>query len=396
MGQSNSQSLKKRLMVVKDFPNLSNIISKKAIHEHLIDFTQYSKIPLVLLITDMKSHSFSRKESSYNQDALLSVDSILPQSIRNSKFYAQINFNVTAPSILLKALKRIVALEYRRSKKGPTSEQLEYLSNLGDVRKAINHLQFQTYEPIIRSKGKKILGQEPSAALFHALGKLLRNKRGEEISNKLPSHIKHHERKVWNESSPEELINVGHLESDIVSLFLQENYLTYYNCTDDIENLTEYMSYADLFSSLKTRSVLEQYEISMMVRSILFWNQSTCMNSVGFQKHFKPQIWDCVRKSRDLNLKIRDKFLDKLQRSSFSSLSQLDLPYEGTIKSGSASKGNNILCELNTFPTRRKHGAGHYGQSVEDDEDLMMGTLDDHQPPKSKQCNWLEDDDILD
>jgi hypothetical protein len=163
------------LLVVKDFPNLSNIISKKAIHEHLIDFTQYSKIPLVLLITDMKS--FSRTDTSYSQDkdTMLSVNSIIPQSIRNSKFFAQISFNVTAPSILLKALKRIVALEYRR-KKGPTSEQLEYLSNLGDVRKAINHLQFQTYEPIIRSKGKKIIGQEPSAALFHALGKLLRNK----------------------------------------------------------------------------------------------------------------------------------------------------------------------------------------------------------------------------
>lgn len=104
----------------------------------------------------MKSHSFSRTDSIYSHDELLSVNSIIPQSIRNSKFFAQINYNVTAPSILLKTLKRIVAFEYRRGRKGPTSDQLEYLSNLGDIRKAINHLQFETYEPVLKTKGKKM------------------------------------------------------------------------------------------------------------------------------------------------------------------------------------------------------------------------------------------------
>ena len=150
-----TNTAQKRLLVVKDLPNLSNSISKSAFHENIIEFTQYAKIPLVFILTDMKSHSFSKSEL-HSYDELISLNSVLPQSIRNSKFYAQINFNVTAPSILLKALKRIVALEYRRGKKGPTAEQLEYLSNLGDIRKAINHLQFRTFQPLIKSKGKKM------------------------------------------------------------------------------------------------------------------------------------------------------------------------------------------------------------------------------------------------
>lgn len=188
------------------------------------------------------------------------------------------------------------------------------------------------------------------------------------------------------------------MESDNVSLFLQENYLTYYNCTDDIESVTEYMSFSDLFSNLNTRTVLGQYEISVMTRSILFWNQSTCLNSIGFQKHFKPQIYDCLRKSRELNLKVCDKFVDKLDRSSFSLLCQLQLPYEGMILGG---KRNEILAGLNSFPTRRKYDAYHSGQPVEDDEDLIVEnyqSYDNHpsQLSKEKQFTWLEVDDIVD
>ena len=146
----------RRLLVVKDFPNMSNSIVKNSVHEMFTEFVKYSRIPLVLIVTDMKTHCFSHNDSKNESDELLSVNSILPLSIRNSKYFAQISYNVIAPSILLKALKRIVSLEFRLGKKAPSAEQLEFLSNLGDIRKAINHLQFQTYEPIVRKKGKKM------------------------------------------------------------------------------------------------------------------------------------------------------------------------------------------------------------------------------------------------
>ena len=46
-------------------------------------------------------------------------------------------------------------------------------------------------------------------------------------------------------------MKIGHLESDVVSLFLQENYVSYYSSIDDIEMLTEYMSSSDVLSCFK-------------------------------------------------------------------------------------------------------------------------------------------------
>ena len=221
-----------------------------------------------------------------------------------------------------------------------------------------------------------------------------------ELICNLPGHLKHHTRKEWNDGiQPEQLITLGHLESDMVSLFLQENYPTYYTSIDDIESLTDYMSSADLFSVFKVRNILEPYEISIMMRSILFCNQSQSIQSIGFQKHFKPQTWECWRKSQSLNVKIRDKFMDKQERCSFSSMSQLQLPYECLINPG--SKYKELATELNYFPSRRKNI--HFsGQIVEDDEDLMIGNdylLDN---PSIKQhsnvnaCSWLVEDEIID
>lgn len=147
------------------------------------------------------------------QDETLDVRGLIPEEIRNGPYCTQISFNPIAPTILCKALK--LALDQAR--KHQTGASLPASSSImgkevvtaiaetanGDVRSALNALQFACVQDrLLRrfaaegrgvkrtSQGKRknqesdlrktlsaITGRESSMALFHALGKVLYNKR---------------------------------------------------------------------------------------------------------------------------------------------------------------------------------------------------------------------------
>ena len=135
---------------------------------------------------------------------------------------------------------------------------------------------------------------------------------------------------------------------------------------------------------------------SIMIRSILFCNQSPKTEQTGFKKHYKPQIWDCWKKSKSYSLQIRETFSDKLERLSFSSVCQLELPYEYMIIPRANSKRYSVLDRLNYYPCRRNNR--QHGEIVQDDEDLLVGSFDIpiSNPSRANACTWLEDDDIID
>ncbi|EPQ28938.1 uncharacterized protein PFL1_03738 [Pseudozyma flocculosa PF-1] len=155
--------------------------------------------------------------------AIMDARTALDESVRRSPAVSEIRFNPVAPTILLKGLRRIVDLEFpaqqstrsakSRSRSAATADeppgrpsmqtvQAVADSGTGDIRAAVNCLQFlcgiQTPEagakrdaagrrkPASRTSAKSrlaarqlalISGRESSLALFHAVGRVLYNKR---------------------------------------------------------------------------------------------------------------------------------------------------------------------------------------------------------------------------
>lgn len=204
-------------MLIEDVPNLSNYTSRNAFHVAIRNFASSArtKYPLVFIISDtadIVDDGFRNRES----DRILNVRSILPPDILHGAFCTTIHFNPVAPSFLVKALARICDKEFgnlESEAKRPPKDYLDAIAQNcgGDIRCAINALQFLTIakkDPSIpflapgKSKSKKkvskvklsetqlkerkleldkmlecLSAREISSALYHALGKILYNKR---------------------------------------------------------------------------------------------------------------------------------------------------------------------------------------------------------------------------
>ncbi|ODV91120.1 hypothetical protein CANCADRAFT_2837 [Tortispora caseinolytica NRRL Y-17796] len=124
--------------------------------------------PMVIIITEIEGES----------DRFNSVNSerILGARILNHKLCRLIKFNKVAKTIATKALRRILTLEKWSTKKiKDANDIISGLSAIGDVRNAVNGLQFYAISPKVFSElfAEGIMeGRESYFGLFHSVGKI--------------------------------------------------------------------------------------------------------------------------------------------------------------------------------------------------------------------------------
>uniref|UniRef100_A0A2D4NFN4 AAA+ ATPase domain-containing protein n=1 Tax=Micrurus spixii TaxID=129469 RepID=A0A2D4NFN4_9SAUR len=157
-----SMETDKRLILVEDMPN-HFYHDPSSLHDILRSFLRSSRCPLVFIISDVFSTGSNQR-------------SLVPKAIQEELCIATISFNPVAPTLMMKALNRIITGEIstRRDKIDvPDKALLELICSgcSGDIRSAINTLQFSSLKenqeiPAIGSKDASIF-------LFHALGKIL-------------------------------------------------------------------------------------------------------------------------------------------------------------------------------------------------------------------------------
>ncbi|XP_006004443.1 cell cycle checkpoint protein RAD17 isoform X2 [Latimeria chalumnae] len=210
----------KRLVLVEDLPN-QFYRDPACLHEILRKFMRTGRCPLVFIVSDSLSGNSNQRF-------------LFPKDIQDELNVYNINFNPVAPTSMMKVLNQIAIQEASRSGGkitilDKTSLELLCTGSSGDIRSAINSLQFSCLKGYSlenhlwsRKKGKAlpqgsatstrknrkvklekqndlqaIGGKDASLFLFRALGKILYCKRDPSTVMEfphLPAHLSEHER----------------------------------------------------------------------------------------------------------------------------------------------------------------------------------------------------------
>ncbi|XP_070599206.1 LOW QUALITY PROTEIN: cell cycle checkpoint protein RAD17 [Erythrolamprus reginae] len=326
-----SMETDKRLILVEDMPN-HFYHDPSSLHDILRSFLRTSRCPLVFIISDIFNTGISQR-------------SLFPKAIQEELCIATISFNPVAPTLLMKALNRIITgeISMKRDKIDvPDKALLELICSgcSGDIRSAINTLQFSLKErPSDKSlwtkrkknsvlkygtsskiKKKTVFGnfledqeipaigsKDASIFLFHALGKILYCKRepATEVDfPQLPHHLSEYERQPLL-VQPEDVIEKSHMPGNLFNVYLHQNYLEFFSDIDDIVRASEYLSTADfLCTNWDAQATLQKYSASVATRGVMHANRARafaqCKRGMGFRPLHKPQ-WFLINKKYQEN-----------------------------------------------------------------------------------------------
>ncbi|KAK7424889.1 RFC checkpoint protein Rad17 [Neonectria punicea] len=302
---SNSQvaSKHKRIILIEEFPNTfsrsstaltsfrNTILNYLAANTPSLSmFAQHSQdepiAPLVMVISETLLTTTSASADSFTAHRLLG-----PEILRHPGV-GVIEFNVIAPSLLAKALELVVQKEARKSgrRKTPGPLVLKRLGEIGDIRNAVASLEFLCLKgdhqadwgaKVAFTKQKKgvkdgigltrgeqdslelISQREASLGIFHAVGKVVYNKREDtaprnDTVENLPSFISQHSRPKRSQVSVDSLIDETGTDTHTFISALHENYLLSCESTgpmdlstpmDYVNECIEYLSQSDLLCS---------------------------------------------------------------------------------------------------------------------------------------------------
>lgn len=219
----NSRAGKKKIVVVEDFPNTLFTPSSAPLKSFRHSIKSFLALPapfpstrllppLILIVTETTSIS---GPDSFTAHRLLSPE------ILGHRFTREISFNKIAPTYMFKALTAIIQKEARQSgrKFGPSKPMLEALSTSGDIRSAVTGLEFlalngdqpgkgfsERIELDKRKRGTKrpisrgltseeknlalaVTQRESTLGIFHAVGKVVYNKRYGEPNDPIDLNI---------------------------------------------------------------------------------------------------------------------------------------------------------------------------------------------------------------
>ncbi|KAK3395677.1 putative RAD17 protein [Sordaria brevicollis] len=301
---ANTTKKGRRLILIEEFPNtfmrsstaLTNF--RNTILEFLAANTPAlttfgqappadSIVPIVMVISETLLTTTSASADSFTAHRLLG-----PEILRHPGT-GVIEFNPIAPSLLAKALELVVKKEARKSgrRTTPGPSVLKRLGEIGDIRNAISSLEFLCIKgdddadwgsKIAFTKAKKgskdaaltkgekdslelISQREATLGIFHAVGKVVYNKRDEKPfppgsagakAETLPDYMSHLSRPKKSEVAVDTLIDELGTDTQTFIAALHENYAL--SCEsgshdpnsslDYMNGCLDYLSEADLLS----------------------------------------------------------------------------------------------------------------------------------------------------
>ncbi|KAI9778517.1 MAG: Cell cycle checkpoint protein rad17 [Geoglossum umbratile] len=211
--------------------------------------------PLVLIISETLLTTTTASADSFTAHRLLGPE------ILNHPGVSLINFNPVAPTLLAKALELVIQKEARITGRRKTPSRLTWdkLGEVGDVRSAVGSLEFLCLRgddsgdwggKVTFGKGRKrsketaltnmereslelVTQREASLGIFHAVGKVVYNKRVDDSLSSTstyslpqpPDHLSQHARLRRSQVSVDELIDETGTDTQTFISALHENYV---------------------------------------------------------------------------------------------------------------------------------------------------------------------------
>jgi cell cycle checkpoint protein len=237
--------------------------------------------PLVLIISESLLTSATASADSFTAHRLLGPDII------NHPLVTVMEFNTVAPTFIAKALDLVIKKEARDSQRRriPGPAVMKKLSEMGDIRSAVNALEFlcaksadnddwsgrvaakmtKSYKdgaaltPMEKSSLELVTQREATLGVFHAVGKVVYNKREEpqiadptaEPPPKPPDHLEHMHRPKTPQVSVDDLMNETGTDIPTFVSTLHENYILSCNGSSFLEsfdNCIDALSDSDILS----------------------------------------------------------------------------------------------------------------------------------------------------
>ncbi|KAE8410580.1 UAA transporter family-domain-containing protein [Aspergillus pseudocaelatus] len=205
--------------------------------------------PIVIIVSETHLTSGFSSES-------LTVHRLLGPVLLNHPGTTIVDFNSIAPTFMYKAMKLILEKEARDSRrnKDPGPAILQSIARSGDIRSAIAALEFLCLDvgrwgiPATRAKKssrnnviltsaeketlKLVTQREGSLGIFHAVGKVVYNKRDDPgvategpILPSPPEHMRHHDRPKVSQVPVNELVDETGTDIQTFISALHENYV---------------------------------------------------------------------------------------------------------------------------------------------------------------------------
>ncbi|GEM11224.1 cell cycle checkpoint protein rad17 [Rhodotorula toruloides] len=425
----------RRLILLEDLPNVSHYPTKLALRSAISQYLTSPRVtsPLVVIVSeamarpgdddgggaDWLSGNGRRGES-------LDARSVLGVEVINHPACREISFNPIAPTIMRKALLRMLDRAYSSPNPPPTAARpsqatldLLIAHSSGDIRSAVMSLQFLTTEGAGHAtsfdaggkggkakkgakKGKKrkrgddssdeeaasltsqggkekvkqllqfVTARESSLFIFHALGKVLYNKRWgqsaeddkkdlgragilqERQYDKLPRHL----RKEWTRDpskvDPDVLFAEAPLDTDVFLSYLHHNYSPFTNEIEECSGIMDALSESDALMTLQGEGeeawrrlpLTFLYAFQVSVRSTLLNLPSPVPRRKQVLR--KSELWETLKLRRQ-NEEGLDEMGGKegLWREEKRSVVAERVPWMGVIKPKDA---NPFLLDLAAFP----------------------------------------------
>lgn len=215
--------------------------------------SEAASAPLVMIITETRLTAATTSSDSFTAHRLLGADILSHPGV------SVIDFNPVAPTFLTKALDLVVQKEARQSgrRRIPGPSVLQKLGEVGDVRSAIGSLEFLCLREgdgdewggrgaakinrgaaagvaltkIEKESLETVTQRESSLGLFHAVGKVVYNKRDDttvakELVTQPPEHLSEQGRPRVSQVSVDQLIDETGTDPRTFIAALHENYVT--------------------------------------------------------------------------------------------------------------------------------------------------------------------------
>ncbi|GAB7365166.1 hypothetical protein MBLNU230_g6253t1 [Neophaeotheca triangularis] len=254
----NKGSIRPQLLLVEEFPSTFSRDSPMLLsfRSTLLQYLSAPLIrgetptPIILIVSETLLSTSTAAADSFTAHRLLGPE------LSNHPFLNTIEFNPIAPTILTKALEAVVLKEARKTgrRRTPGPQVLKHIAEGGDIRSAISSLEFlcirgdednlwsnkitftkpktRKPEPALTKAETEaislISNRESSLGIFHAVGKIVYNKRlppppGTRAPQPAP-HLQHLHRPLLPETNPDRLLDDLGTDTSTFLASLHENY----------------------------------------------------------------------------------------------------------------------------------------------------------------------------
>ncbi|KAI7878745.1 Rad17-domain-containing protein [Lichtheimia hyalospora FSU 10163] len=288
-----NKSRRRQIILLDDLPYLGNDALQSRFHQLLFNYLSSTEPFLIVLIVTEATMPI---EGRRNDTQLTNLRDLIPQHITSHPGCHIVEFNPITLSAMNRTLTRIYDLE--KNTTTPVSLTKDTISRIaessrGDIRNAINNLQYYCIPSTSRSRDNTKRrrtdiqvseSREDPLSLFHAVGKVLHAKRSPDGKLESLPEIILDRLADWHQLTP----------------YIYEHYPNFFTHIEDASKAIHWMCEGDYLSSLDDwrDHTGDEYEALIAMYGTMGQAKHERLKSQGIVGFGRPQYLDAVYQQR--------------------------------------------------------------------------------------------------